>query len=319
MMVSPTHDMMSIYITLVAANESSLGAQEDEVLRQGPGRPGRQGHHRTSDIKEGINGDKEEKGKEIEERRRKMKIRDRRREIEDGQWMTDMCVPKNVTVLSGQLGDTLTIICPYKQRSDRWRKKLWCREDSTSQCQPVVSTRRWLQFVKTRNGSTSISDNVQEGFVIVTMSKLQHDDVGMYQCLSDALGQFHLLQRVKVEVQRHSIWGNSSEVVEVQYSISGVSSESGVLMSLAILGISLLLTKLLLLGLTYSWWSRRHRERVNTESPLIPLSEEPGPSGTTSLNEEATSTHEDGGIGEMPLYTNYVYMAAPLDQAYWQR
>ncbi|KAG8451080.1 hypothetical protein GDO86_003384, partial [Hymenochirus boettgeri] len=172
----------------------------------------------------------------------------------------DIFLTQNVTVLSGHLGDTLTILCPYKHYSDRWKKKTWCKEVSDSQCQPVISARRfWLQLSKRSNGSTTISDNVHESIVTVTINKLQHDDTGIYQCQANSYDTVNILKTVQVQVWEEPILGNISEVAKVQYSVSGPFSWNAVSWILIILGCSFVLFKVIFLSFAFTWLTHRNK------------------------------------------------------------
>ncbi|XP_018104215.1 triggering receptor expressed on myeloid cells 2 isoform X1 [Xenopus laevis] len=234
--------------------------------------------------------------------------------------LLDICLAQNVTVLSGQLGDSLTILCPYKQRADRWRKKLWCKEDSANHCQPVVIARRfWLQLSKRINGSTSISDNIHEGHVIVTINHLQHDDAGMYECQSHSFQEVDILQKVQLLVLEETMRANISDVAKVQYSISGFSTRLQIRWSLIILGFSFLMSKAVLLGLTFVWLSSRHKSRAISESALIASSEESVIGESRSASDYGRSEYGTGRHSETPVYMNYMYMTANLNQVFWHR
>ncbi|NXJ00263.1 TREM2 protein, partial [Psophia crepitans] len=108
---------------------------------------------------------------------------------------------ENVTVVYGMEGGTISVNCTYNPWQQRWREKSWCKQIDETKCQHVVSARRfWLPFLKNRNGSTSISDNVHEGVLTVTMKRLRKQDAGLYQCKTDYLGETSTLRKVQVEV-----------------------------------------------------------------------------------------------------------------------
>ncbi|NWX22510.1 TREM2 protein, partial [Aegotheles bennettii] len=111
------------------------------------------------------------------------------------------CAAENVTVVYGMEGDTISVNCTYNPWQQRWREKSWCKQIDKTECQRVVSARRfWLPFLKNRNGTTSISDNVHEGVLTVTMKRLKKQDAGLYECRSDYLGETNSLRKVRVEV-----------------------------------------------------------------------------------------------------------------------
>ncbi|NXT76303.1 TREM2 protein, partial [Zapornia atra] len=116
-------------------------------------------------------------------------------------FLLESCAAENITMVYGMEGDTISVKCTYNPWQHRWREKSWCKEIDETNCQHVVSARRfWLPFLKNRNGTTSISDNVHEGILTVTMKRLKKQDAGLYQCKSDFLGETNTLRRVQVEV-----------------------------------------------------------------------------------------------------------------------
>ncbi|XP_075469731.1 triggering receptor expressed on myeloid cells 2-like [Ascaphus truei] len=232
-----------------------------------------------------------------------------------------MCLAENVTLQSGHPGDTLTILCPYQQHSDRWKTKMWCREDVAGQCHPVVTARRfWLQYVKSRNGSTSIADHVDEGTVVVTLSHLQQGDAGVYRCRADSVREVKTLQRIRVRVLDVPVRRNISEAGKVQHSLSGFPSESGVPWNAVIVGSSLLLCKALLLGLICSVCRRQHRTRGDPEPSLIASPAESASAGTmnTISDDECPPTYATLGPRSTPVYSNYVYRMPHVNQPHGQ-
>ncbi|XP_044143459.1 triggering receptor expressed on myeloid cells 2-like isoform X2 [Bufo gargarizans] len=137
------------------------------------------------------------------------------------------CLAKDITVYSGQLGETLNIVCPYQQRADRWKKKVWCKEDEDGFCQSVVSVHSyWINIAKRTNGSADISDNYQKGIIIINMTNLQKSDSGVYQCRTVTFGDVSTLQRIQVQVLEDQQKESVSELENTQYSISGIYSTS---------------------------------------------------------------------------------------------
>lgn len=119
------------------------------------------------------------------------------------------CAAENVTVVYGMEGGTISVNCTYDPWQQRWREKSWCKQIDETKCQHVVSARRfWLPFLKNRNGTTSIRDNVRDGILTVTMMRLRKQDTGMYQCRSDYLGETSSLGKVQVEVLTGMSWGS---------------------------------------------------------------------------------------------------------------
>ncbi|XP_050809052.1 triggering receptor expressed on myeloid cells 2-like isoform X2 [Gopherus flavomarginatus] len=115
--------------------------------------------------------------------------------------LSELCVAENTTVVYGMEGETITISCAYSPKENKWREKSWCKHVNKTECQRVVSARRfWLQFLKKWNGNTSIADNIHTGVLTVTLERLQKQDAGLYQCKTDFLGEARTLKKVKVEV-----------------------------------------------------------------------------------------------------------------------
>ncbi|KAM6370425.1 triggering receptor expressed on myeloid cells 2-like isoform 2-T2 [Pluvialis apricaria] len=116
-------------------------------------------------------------------------------------FLSASCAAENITVVYGIEGGTISVNCTYNPWQQRWREKSWCKQIDETKCQHVVSARRfWLPFLKNRNGTTSISDNVREGVLTVTMKRLKKQDAGLYQCRTDYLGETNSLRKVQVEV-----------------------------------------------------------------------------------------------------------------------
>ncbi|XP_077337483.1 triggering receptor expressed on myeloid cells 2-like isoform X1 [Lithobates pipiens] len=205
------------------------------------------------------------------------------------------CLANNITVYSGQLGETLTIVCPYRHRADRWARKLWCKEDEAGSCQAVVSAHRYSLSGSKTSGNTTISDNAYESTVTVNITNLQKDDAGVYQCRTAIFGDIAILQKIRVLVLEENLPGNVSPLDKVQYSISGSQSDTQLHLMIFILGSSLLLCKVLVVGLIYSWW-KIQTERVKHESfPFL--------SAEQLLRTEDRHEEPDSG----PHYINYVY------------
>ncbi|KAM4701502.1 uncharacterized protein O3C94_002446 [Discoglossus pictus] len=248
------------------------------------------------------------------------------------------CLAENVTMFSGQLGDNLTIFCPYIQRTYHWSKKLWCKEDWDGHCQSVVSTRA---FKKKRTiGNSTIFDNFSDGVVEISLKHLQQEDAGMYQCQSVYFGDVQLLKRVQVLVLENYVYFNLSDMGKVQHSISGSSSRSIAFWNFIIIGSSLLIVKLLILILIHIWGKSHYKRRVDPGSNLLSSAAELLPDETGDLN-----SHTDGPhvytyeipiaipvyIDEIPKSTPmqtdeipratsvYINMMTPLNQAHWQR
>uniref|UniRef100_A0A8D0H2Y1 Ig-like domain-containing protein n=1 Tax=Sphenodon punctatus TaxID=8508 RepID=A0A8D0H2Y1_SPHPU len=135
----------------------------------------------------------------------------------------ETCAAENVTVVYGVEGESISINCTYSPREHKWREKSWCKHISETECRHVVSARRfWLEFLKKRNGTTSIADNIYKGVLTVTIKQLQKQDAGLYQCKTDFLGKTDTLQKVKVEVLGAGI--PETEVLEEPRAAHTVSS-----------------------------------------------------------------------------------------------
>ncbi|KAM8977227.1 triggering receptor expressed on myeloid cells 2 [Pelodytes ibericus] len=231
-----------------------------------------------------------------------------------------LCLANNLTVLSGQLGDTLTIDCPYQRHSDRWRKKLWCKEDEDGICHLVVRTYPfWRPFGK-HTSNTAISDHTGAGTVKVNVTLLQKEDAGIYQCQSVSADKVSILQRVLVVLKDPKLL-NISELDNVNYSTSRFPTGSQIHLTLVILGSSILLVKLMLMGLMCSWWRRQHSAGADHKSPLISTSEESIPHEVMNsiVQPEEVSEYTDNTYSTTPLYTNYVCMAQHINKTYSQR
>ncbi|KAG9485407.1 triggering receptor expressed on myeloid cells 2 isoform X2 [Eleutherodactylus coqui] len=138
--------------------------------------------------------------------------------------ISDWCLSKDKTVYTGQLGETLNVVCPYEQHGGRWKKKIWCKEDDVGFCQLVVSTRPfWLKY-KRRNVSAEITDNYHKGIITINMTNLQKSDAGFYQCRTVSYSDVTTLQRIQVNVLEDKPDLSDSELINTQYSISGFYS-----------------------------------------------------------------------------------------------
>ncbi|XP_074706422.1 triggering receptor expressed on myeloid cells 2-like isoform X2 [Strix aluco] len=137
-------------------------------------------------------------------------------------FLSASCAAENVTVVYGMEGDTISVNCTYNPWQQRWREKSWCKQIDETTCQHVVSARRfWLPFLKNRNGTTSISDNVREGVLTVTMKRLKKQDAGLYQCKTDYLGETNSLRKVQVEVLTAVL---DTQMPEEPSAVQGISS-----------------------------------------------------------------------------------------------
>ncbi|XP_019369769.1 PREDICTED: triggering receptor expressed on myeloid cells 2-like [Gavialis gangeticus] len=136
--------------------------------------------------------------------------------------LAELYAAENTTVVYGMEGETISINCTYGPKEHKWKEKSWCKQVDETQCQRVVSARRfWLPFLKNRNGTTSISDNIHKGVLMVTIKRLQKQDAGLYQCKTDFLGTTRTLQKVKVEVLEGQ---TETQVLEDPRAVHSISS-----------------------------------------------------------------------------------------------
>ncbi|KAM6114655.1 LOW QUALITY PROTEIN: natural cytotoxicity triggering receptor 2 [Phoenicopterus ruber ruber] len=142
-------------------------------------------------------------------------------------FLSASCAAENVTVVYGMEGGTISVNCTYNPWQQRWREKSWCKQIAQTKCQHVVSARRfWLPFLKNRNGTTSISDNIRDGVLTVTMKRLKKQDAGLYQCKTDFLGETNSLRKVQVEVLTAVLETQMPEEPSAVQSISSISPEA---------------------------------------------------------------------------------------------
>ncbi|XP_054660163.1 triggering receptor expressed on myeloid cells 2-like [Grus americana] len=175
----------------------------------------------------------------------------------------------NITVVYGMEGGTISVNCTYNPWQQRWREKSWCKQTDETKCQHVVSARRfWLPFLKNRNGTTSISDNVREGVLTVTMKRLRKQDAGLYQCKTDYLGETNTLRKVQVEVLTAVLETQMPEEPSAAVQrISSISPEADFTVFYIIAGI--LVTKFMVAVLMFIIGnSRKNREREQKNPAL---------------------------------------------------
>ncbi|NWH23167.1 TREM2 protein, partial [Grus americana] len=174
----------------------------------------------------------------------------------------------NITVVYGMEGGTISVNCTYNPWQQRWREKSWCKQTDETKCQHVVSARRfWLPFLKNRNGTTSISDNVREGVLTVTMKRLRKQDAGLYQCKTDYLGETNTLRKVQVEVLTGMSQGCEFHEFLSSYLNFVISPEADFTVFYIIAGI--LVTKFMVAVLMFIIGnSRKNREREQKNPAL---------------------------------------------------
>ncbi|KAM9369476.1 LOW QUALITY PROTEIN: triggering receptor expressed on myeloid cells 2-like [Phaethornis superciliosus] len=192
------------------------------------------------------------------------------------------CAAENITVVYGMEGGTISVNCTYDPWQQRWREKSWCRQLEENRCEPVVSARRfWLPFQRKRNGTTSISDNVHQGVLTVTMKQLKKQDAGLYQCKSSYLGETNSLRKVQVEVLTAVLETQVPEEPSAVQSISSISSEANfsafsiIAVFLAIkFMVALLILITVLTLIICNTWKNRETEQENPnldEQQVLPF------------------------------------------------
>ncbi|XP_069731780.1 triggering receptor expressed on myeloid cells 2-like [Phaenicophaeus curvirostris] len=180
-------------------------------------------------------------------------------------FLSAFCGADNITMVYGMEGGTISVNCTYNPWQQRWREKSWCKQIDETRCQHVVSARRfWLPFLKNRNGTTSIRDNVHEGVLTVTMKQLKKQDAGLYQCKTHFLGETNSLRKVQVEVLTAVLDTQVPEEPRAVQSISSIPPEADFTVFYSITGI--LVAKFLVAVLIFimgNIWKSRETERKN--------------------------------------------------------
>ncbi|NXG31734.1 TREM2 protein, partial [Dromaius novaehollandiae] len=183
------------------------------------------------------------------------------------------CAAENITVVYGMEGGTISINCTYNPWQQRWREKSWCKQVDEIKCQHVVSARRfWLQFLKNRNGTTSISDNIHEGVLTVTMRRLKKQDAGLYHCKTEYLGETKTLRKVQVEVLTATVQTEMPEEPRAVQSISSITPEADFTVLYIVTG--LLVTKFLVAVLIFTVANSRKNRDTDTEEKNQSLNEQ---------------------------------------------
>nr|XP_060627515.1 triggering receptor expressed on myeloid cells 2-like [Anolis sagrei ordinatus] len=166
-------------------------------------------------------------------------------------FLSDADTTEDVTVVYGIEGKPISINCSYNLKENQWREKSWCKHISETNCQHVVSARRfWMPFLKRRNGTTAIADNIHEGILTVTINPLKKKDAGLYQCKTDFLGVVNTLQKVKVNVLTDLWEAEAPEEPRVEQSISSTPSDPEVKLHIVVaglLGVKFLIAVLILI------------------------------------------------------------------------
>ncbi|KAM6191862.1 LOW QUALITY PROTEIN: triggering receptor expressed on myeloid cells 2-like [Sarcoramphus papa] len=183
-------------------------------------------------------------------------------------FLSASCAAENVTVVYGMEGGTISVNCTYNPWQQRWREKSWCKQIDETKCQHVVSARRfWLPFLKNRNGTTSISDNVREGVLTVTMKRLKKQDAGLYQCKTDYLGETNSLRKVQVEVLTAVLETQMPEEPSAVQSISSIPPEADFTVFYIIAGF--LVTKFVVAVLIFIIGNSRKNRETEQKNPSL--------------------------------------------------
>ncbi|XP_066482254.1 triggering receptor expressed on myeloid cells 2-like isoform X2 [Tiliqua scincoides] len=189
--------------------------------------------------------------------------------------LSETYVSEETVVVNGVEGKSISINCTYNPKENQWREKSWCKHISKTECQYIVSARRfWMQFLKKRNGTTSISDNIQEGILTVTINPLKLQDAGLYQCKTDFLGTKNTLCKVEVNVLPAGIWETEAE--EEPRVIHSISRPSDVGINLyfllaGFLGCKLLVATLILIIVKSKMNRTEDENRRENEHQLFPI------------------------------------------------
>ncbi|KAM9217403.1 LOW QUALITY PROTEIN: triggering receptor expressed on myeloid cells 2-like [Leptosomus discolor] len=183
-------------------------------------------------------------------------------------FLSASCAAENVTVVYGMEGGTISVNCTYDPWQQRWREKSWCKQVDETKCQHVVSARRfWLPFLKNRNGTTSIRDNVHEGVLTVTMKRLKKEDAGLYQCKTDYLGETNSLRKVQVEVLTAFLETQMPEEPSAVQSISSIPPEADFTVFYIIAGF--LVTKFMVAVLIFIIGNSRKNRETEQKNPRL--------------------------------------------------
>ncbi|XP_072701136.1 triggering receptor expressed on myeloid cells 2-like [Ciconia boyciana] len=183
-------------------------------------------------------------------------------------FLSASCAAENVTVVYGMEGGTISVNCTYNPWQQRWREKSWCKQIDETKCQHVVSARRfWLPFLKNRNGTTSISDNVHEGVLTVTMKRLKKQDAGLYQCKTDFLGETNSLRKVQVEVLTAVLETQVPEEPSAVQSISSTPPEADFTVFYIIAGF--LVTKFMVAVLIFIIGNSKKNRETEQKNPNL--------------------------------------------------
>nr|XP_056701158.1 triggering receptor expressed on myeloid cells 2-like [Euleptes europaea] len=190
--------------------------------------------------------------------------------------LSDAYAANNHAVVYGIEGESISINCTYNPKENQWREKSWCRRISQTECQHVVTARRfWMPFLKRRNGTTSIADDILNGILTVTISPLKKEDAGLYQYKTDFLGSMGTLCKVMLKVLRGTWETESPEEPRAVQSISSTIGTAGInlhFLAAGFLGFKCLVVIVLLIIA----WSQKNRRledssRRENEHQLLSL------------------------------------------------
>ncbi|XP_048353683.1 natural cytotoxicity triggering receptor 2 isoform X2 [Sphaerodactylus townsendi] len=173
--------------------------------------------------------------------------------------LSDTYAASNVAVVYGIEGESVSINCTYNPKEHLWREKSWCRHINRTECQRVVSARRfWMPFLKRRNGTTAIADDSQNGILTVTISPLKKEDAGLYQYKTDFLGSMSTLCKVMLKVLQGTWKTEAPEEPRAEHSISRTLGNSGANLHYLVAGF-LGFKCLVVIFLLIIAWSQRNR------------------------------------------------------------
>ncbi|XP_077190579.1 triggering receptor expressed on myeloid cells 2-like isoform X2 [Paroedura picta] len=171
----------------------------------------------------------------------------------------DAYAANNHAVIYGIEGESISINCTYNLKENQWREKSWCRHISKTVCQHVVSARRfWMPFLKKRNGTTSIADDIRTGILTVTIYPLKKEDAGLYQYKADFLGSKSTLCTVKLKVLRGTWEIEAPEEPRAEHSLSSTIGNAGVNLPFIVAGF-LGFKGLIIIFLLIIAWSQKCR------------------------------------------------------------
>ncbi|KFQ32513.1 Triggering receptor expressed on myeloid cells 2, partial [Merops nubicus] len=202
------------------------------------------------------------------------------------------CAAENITVVYGVEGGTISVNCSYNPWQQRWREKRWCKQVAEATCQYMVSTRRsWMSFLRSRNRTTSITDNIHDGVLTVTMKQLKKQDAGLYQCITDYMGQKVILRKVQVEVLTAVLETQMPEEPSAVQSISSIPPEADFTVFYIIAGF--LVPKFLVAVLIFIIGNSRKNREAEQKNPslneqqVFPFTAEPARDGISPSWESA--------------------------------